>query len=466
MALGRDERLAPARILDADVGLERAGLVVVVGDAVHDAEGRVVDDFPPREGVLDLRRRRRVRLPQRRLILGEVRRRVAAVKPFLPVVVPRNGQPLRAGGLPVAFSRRIPDQVVVDGAAAVGIARERQLVDAPVAVRAVDPQPVAHQRSATGDVDVVELRDRDPARQSGRDRVGGVVALPPWPGIERLHIAAPAVAAALRHHVEVDAAGHDLRRDRRRLIVDLLEHALVVVEHRRAAACAGPVHRRAVDREILVVVARSVDAQRALLHRLRAADVVGVHLHARDDLGERPGIAPGRDAFENRLVHHRLLQRRLDIDGRRLAGHGDGFLQRTDLEPVVDRDREAGADGDVAPLDGPEALELEPEGVRARRQAIEPVRAVPVGDPGSRAADQSVAAERDRHARQHGAARVLNHAGDGSRCDLGEERRSRDEQTQRRNQHQGSEPHDSSRRVRRDGYVQVPHKHSFRYDTN
>ena len=43
--LGGGEGLAPAGVLDADVGLECAGLVVVVGDAVHDAERRVVNNI-------------------------------------------------------------------------------------------------------------------------------------------------------------------------------------------------------------------------------------------------------------------------------------------------------------------------------------------------------------------------------------------------------------------------------------
>src|SRR5437762_6055103 len=54
-----------------------------------------------------------------------------------------------------------------------------------------------------------------------------------------------------------------------------LEHPLVVVQHRRAAAAARPVHGRAVDVVADVVGVRAVRREAALLNRLRAADVVG-----------------------------------------------------------------------------------------------------------------------------------------------------------------------------------------------
>ena len=273
-------------------------------------------------------------------------------------------------------------------------------------------------RPAAGDVEVVQLRDGNAARKPGRDRGVEILALPVLVRVERLHVAAPAIAAALGDHVQVDAAGHHLGGDCRRLIVDLLEHPLVVVQHRRAAATARPVDGGPIDREVLVVVARSVHAQRALLHGLRAADVVGVDLHAGDDLGERPRIAARRHAFENRLVHHRLLQVRLHVDRGRRARHGDRLLQGAHFELQVDGRGEAGADDDVAALDGPESLQLELQRVSARREPIETVGAAAVGHLRGRAAEQAFAAERHRHAWQHAAAGILDDAGDRSRGDL------------------------------------------------
>ena len=272
-----------------------------------------------------------------------------------------------------------------------------------------------------------------PPGRPGRDRVVEIVALPVLVGVERLHVAAPAIAAALGDHVQVDAAGHHLGGDRRRLIVDLLEHPLVVVQHRRAAAAARPVDGGPIDRKVLVVVARSVDAQRALLHGLRAADVVGVDLYARDDFGERPRIAARWHALENRLVHHRLLQVRLHVDRGRLAGHGDRLLQRAHLELQVDGRREACADDDVTALDGPEPLQLEFQRVSARREPIETVSAAAVGHLRGRAAEQAFAAQRHRHAWQQAAAGVFDDAGDRSRGNLRGRRK-------HENQRQGGRP--------------------------
>ena len=66
--------------------------------------------------------------------------------------------------------------------------------------------------------------------------------------------------------------------------------------------------------------------------RLRAADVVGADLDAGNELGDRPRVAPGRHALEDFLAHHRLLQVRLGIDRRRLAGHRDGLVDAADVQ--------------------------------------------------------------------------------------------------------------------------------------
>ena len=154
----------------------------------------------------------------------------------------------------------------------------------------------------------------------------------------------------------------------------------------------------------------------ALLHRLRAADVIGRDLHAGDQLGERPRIAAGRDAFENFLVHHRLLHVRADVHRRRFAGDGDRLADRADFHLAVDGRDERGADAHVRTLDGAEALQLELDVVGARHEAIEAVRAAGVADLRLRTADQAIAAERDGHARQDRAAGVGDDSRDRSGC--------------------------------------------------
>ena len=143
------------------------------------------------------------------------------------------------------------------------------------------------------------------------------------------------------------AAGERFRRDRRGHVVDLFEHALVVIHHRRAAAAAGPVHRGAVDVVADVVGAGAVRRHAALLHRLRAADVIRRDLHAGDQLGERPRVAAGRDAFEDFLVHDGLLHVRAHVNGRRFAGHRDRLAERADFHLAVDGRDERRADAHV-----------------------------------------------------------------------------------------------------------------------
>src|SRR5205823_5723777 len=164
--------------------------------------------------------------------------------------------------------------------------------------------------------------------------------------------------------------------------------------HRRAAAAAGPVHRRAVDVVADVVGARAVRREAALLERLRAADVVRRHLHAGDDLGDRPRVAARRNAFEDFLVHHRLLQVRPRVDRGRFAGDGDRLVEVTDFELGVDRGHEGGANRDVGAIDRAEALQLELDVIRTRRQAIETVGTGRIGRLGLYAANQFVARDR------------------------------------------------------------------------
>ena len=224
-------------------------------------------------------------------------------------------------------------------------------------------------------------------------------------------MSAPAVAGVFRHHVDRDAAGHHLGRNPRREVVDLLEHPLVVIHHRRAAATARPVDCRAVDVEADVRSGRAVRRQPALLNRLRAPDVIGRDLDAGDQLRDRPRIAPGRDAFEDVLAHDRLLEVGSRIDGRRPAGHRDRFGDRADLELRIDRRDERGADPDVLVFDRPESGQIEFHAIRSGRQSIEPVVAVRVRRLRLDATDQPFARQGHHHARQDRAAGISHAAG-------------------------------------------------------
>ena len=267
-----------------------------------------------------------------------------------------------------SLARVVTEGVVVDGLRAVDILGAHEFIDDPAPNRTIHPHTILDQRAAAREVEVVGPLRRI-AQECFRQRTVGdarpvVVALQtPWcrcgrtetaAGVRVSRVAAPLVPGVLRHHVDRDTARHHFGGYRGRHVVHLLEHPLVVVQHRRPAATAGPVHGRAVDVEADVGGARSMGRKTALLIRLRPADVVRGHREARNELRDGPGIAARRDPFQKVLRQHGLLHVRFGVDGGRLAADGNRLADASHFELRADRRDERRAHANVVSLDRPE----------------------------------------------------------------------------------------------------------------
>ncbi len=149
-----------------------------------------------------------------------------------------------------------------------------------------------------------------------------------------------------------------------------------------------------------------------LLHRARAADVRRVERHAGNELTHPLNRAARRNRVERFAVEHLRLRGRLHIDDRRVARHREGLLNRSHSHVRVHGHGEVRLELHALALHGREPFEAERDGVHARTQIDDAIAAVRVGGDGSDFFDQHRARHFDGHARQHGAARVSNGAGE------------------------------------------------------
>ena len=129
----------------------------------------------------------------------------------------------------------------------------------------------------------------------------------------------------------------------------------------------------------LVLGVEPIRAEAALRAGVRSADVEHAHLHARRLRHRRPDVARVRNLGQQLLREVGAHRRRRGVDNRRVAGHGDGFLQRGDLHLHVDGERLVDHDAHVLPLHLLEAGEIEVDLIDARRQRQESVRTISAG---------------------------------------------------------------------------------------
>ena len=101
----------------------------------------------------------------------------------------------------------------------------------------------------------------------------------------------------------------------------------------------------------LVLLAEAVGEEAGLRAGARAADVVGRHLHAGRLRHRRPDVARVRDLGEQLLGEVRADRRRRRVDDGRFAGDGDRFLQRRDLQLLIDGQRLVDDDANAFALD-------------------------------------------------------------------------------------------------------------------
>ena len=260
-------------------------------------------------------------------------------------------------GLPGQAQRAVLDPLIVHGLVAAGVERVAQeVVRRPVAVGAEKPEPVAHDRTAVGEIRVVDALHAVPGDEpAGDELLVRVVALHALVAAGHEHRAAILIAAVARDHVDLHAAHRGFRRQRARLIADLFHQAVVEVEAGLVAAKPHVLDLHVVDHEHIVGGGRPVHLQRGLLHDLRAADVGGVGRDAGYQLSDGERVLAGWNQVEPLTVHHRLRHRVADVDERRFAGDGDGLLELSDLEIDVDRRGKRGGQKNPFTPDGLEA---------------------------------------------------------------------------------------------------------------
>ena len=151
------------------------------------------------------------------------------------------------------------------------------------------------------------------------------------PGLRTiLEIAAEAIAAFARDHVQTHAAGRGVGADAGGLIADLGVHRIVEVGLHRAVALQ-PVDHHAVDHDRVVRGGHAVRGHVGLLHRARAAGVRQVQVDARNQLADALHHAARRHRVDQLAIEHLRVHRGRRVDDRRRARDGDGFGQLADL---------------------------------------------------------------------------------------------------------------------------------------
>ena len=247
-------------------------------------------------------------------------------------------------------------------------------IDERPAIGAEDPDLVPLDRAAERHVELVDFPGARRADNAFLPVLSGVVPVPR----ERLDgvpgRAREGIAAALRDHVDDEAVSHrGCRIDTGQLHVGVRD---------RLSAEAGP-----VDVHVPVVggheavhlghVLPVLDARRVIVLP-SAAVVVRPRQNARRHLqevgpesafGQRQGFLElGVDVHRRRRVGH--------LDHRRLAGHGDGFLQAAQLHrEVVDLEIRSCAQENAFTNDDREPGELHLQRIGPRRQVCQAILA-------------------------------------------------------------------------------------------
>ncbi|GBC78548.1 hypothetical protein HRbin08_02044 [bacterium HR08] len=227
------------------------------------------------------------------------------------------------------------------------------------------------------------------------------------------------VPAIFGHHVHVDAALRDLGGQRPHLVIDLFEHAGIVVDGRRASGAPRPIDLQAVNGEFLIAVARAMDRQRVLLHPFRPADIESARGDAGDHAREHPGVTGIGNALEDVLRDHRLRHDVARVDDGRFSADGDDLDHLAHVQLDIDRRLKGRGDDDPFSNEGLEAGMLEAERIFARLQIEEFVVAVLVGLHRAGAADERRSAHGDGDAGEDRSSSVPHGPGDRPHLDLG-----------------------------------------------
>ena len=192
--------------------------------------------------------------------------------------------------------------------------------------------------------------------------------------------------------------------------LNLIHVGHVVGQRRDARARPRLGHQQTVDRDASFVLAAAVRREAVDLARVRLrADAAG--RHQRRDVGHDACItACDRQRLEDVVAQHRFPPCGLHVDDRRLSRDRERFLEASQAQLDVDRDRTRPGERQPVPHDPREAGQHVSDRVVSRRKIGDPVLAGPIADGAAGLFDQGRAARFDRHPRQHSARGVSNHA--------------------------------------------------------
>ena len=278
-----------------------------------------------------------------------------------------------------------------------------RLVDAKVVVEPVEPGAVAHDRAAEVGVGLEEEQVRVAGVAARRQPVVDVLADEALVLVVAVEHPAPVVAAALHgHHDERAGRGHlHVGAGRRRR--ELADRVVVEIEAR------APLALRRVDAvgEHPVLVADAEAFVAGLLALVRAAHVEAAHPDPGRLAQHRPDVGGGRHVLE--LLDAEVVHERggLEIDQRSVAGDGDRFGHRRQLQHRVDAHRAAALDDHAFAHERAKSGDSEGQVVRSAPERPEQVRAIDQGHRGLRR-DQRLSFQRHGHAR-HGEALRIGH---------------------------------------------------------
>ena len=385
-------------------GLEDALLVAGVPVAVVQREADL-DECPRAERRCPLGGSGVVvgRGPERRRGL-DVGTEAVLVEPALAHLVEHGGELVPVADLPREPQVPVRDAVVVDAGAAVPIdAVGHAGVDDVAPGRREEPQPVAGERAAHGDVVVVDEVDlRHLADAQVAQPLVPVVRLEVGRRLAGEHLAAVAVAALLRDHVHAQAAllrlGGVPRRGVRRLGREQRVQIGLV-----AAVLEDRADDHAVDLDRVVGSVEPAAHHLGLLRPGRAADIRLVHLDAGDEQRVGPRAAAGRDGLLDLLGHHLDALHLLHVDDRRGAGDGDRLLDAADRHGDVEVQRHVAEQLDLVAHLGAEAGQHIRDRIGSGPQIDDRVLACAVADGDARAFDEGGAGRLYGNPRQHAA---------------------------------------------------------------
>ena len=200
----------------------------------------------------------------------------------------------------------------------------------------VEPQLVAHDRTAKRPVDVPQLQCFSSHAQAGGDMcVCEVGALPAFSGVGREHAAGVRVASLLGHDVHLRPAGRRFAQS----ATQREGHFLGDADFRNVAGDphSHPANAQAIYLDLSLIAPSAVGLEHAEAGEVRASDILPLNTERGHERRETGVLTADGDGREELVVDRLRGSRALHIDERRFTADGDRFGELADAQISVDR---------------------------------------------------------------------------------------------------------------------------------